>query len=167
MKNLRERTGKFNAARSAWWIDCQRALLFLLFRLVFISLFGVVWFHNRVPLGPDILGIILLCDVLYTFIYLACIYTYRVLLPLLLLLCTGVVAAAAAAVRHRVSDGKNCCWFIESDSIQCAFFLFKHDLCLMYVPLGSMPHLRPRFAYATSSVITGMRGARAGVSPPR
>ena len=27
---------------------------------------GVVWFHNRVPLGPDIPGIILLYDVVYT-----------------------------------------------------------------------------------------------------
>ena len=27
------------------------------------------------------------------------------------------VAATAAAVRHRVRDGKSCCWFIESDSI--------------------------------------------------
>ena len=28
-------------------------------------------------------------------------------------------------------------------------------------------HLQPRFAYTASSVITGMRGVKAGVSPPR
>ena len=47
------------------------------------------------------------------------IYAYRVLLPLLpLLLCVLLPAlvAAAAAVRHRVPDGKKMCWFIESDS---------------------------------------------------
>ena len=32
---------------------------------------------------------------------------------------TAIVAAAAVAVRHRVPDGKNCCWFNESD--QAAF----------------------------------------------
>ena len=52
-------------------------------------------------------------------------YLHIVLLPpLLQLLCTGVVAAAVA-VRHRVPGGKNCCWFIESDSIQC--FLSLHS----------------------------------------
>ena len=58
-------------------------------------------------------------------IYLACTYTYRVLLPLLLRLCTRVVSAAAAAVRRRVPDGKHCCWFIECDSIQS--FLSLHS----------------------------------------
>ena len=31
-------------------------------------------------------------------------------------------------------------------------------------PLAVPSHLRPRFAYATSPVVTGMRGAKAGVS---
>ena len=59
-------------------------------------------------------------------IYLACIYTQRELLLLLLLplLCTGVVAAAA--VRHRLLESKNCCWFIVSDSIY-EFFLSLHS----------------------------------------
>ena len=33
---------------------------------------------------------------------------------------TAAVAAAAAAVCHRVPDGKNCCWFIESGQIAFA-----------------------------------------------
>ena len=46
------------------------------------------------------------------------------------------------------------------------FFLFKHGLYNVRTPVLSL--LPPRFAYtATSSVITGMRGAKAGVSPPR
>ena len=118
-----------------------------------------MWFHNRVPLGPCIPGIILL--------YVRRImYQYRVLLPLLLLLCTRVVAAAAAAVRHRVPDGK-----IVAGSLNLipssVFFLFiqtRFFKC-MY-PLAVLSHLRARFAY-TSSVITGIRGAKAAVGPPR
>ena len=34
-------------------------------------------------------------------------------------------------------------------------------------PFVVLSHLRPRIAYATSSVVTGMREAKAGVSPPR
>ena len=46
---------------------------------------------------------------------------------------TAVVAAAADAVRHRVPHGKNCCWLIESDSIQC-FLSWK--TIIFIVPLG-------------------------------
>ena len=46
------------------------------------------------------------------------VYSYKVVLPLLLLLCAGVVAAAAVALRRHVPDGKRCCWFTQSDSIQ-------------------------------------------------
>ena len=77
-----------------------------------------MWFHNRVPVGPNIPCL------------LACIYTYGVPLPLLLaaaaLCCYAAVAAAAAAVRHRVPDGKNRCWFILN-LIPSIVFLFKHD----------------------------------------
>ena len=100
---------------SASRFESQRALSIFFWYAVFCHiffLFSVVWVHNRIPLGPDIPGIIRI-------IYLACVYTYRVLLPLLLLLCTGVVASAAAAVRRRLPDDKQCCWFIESDSIEC------------------------------------------------
>ena len=112
----------------------------------------------------------LIYPVLYcctTYIYLACIYTCRVLLPLLLPLCTGV-AAAAAAVRHRLLDGKICCWFIESYSIQCFLSLHSNAIYLHCTySLAVLSNLRPGLAYTTSSVITGMRGAKAAVSPPR
>ena len=62
---------------------------------------------------------------------------YRVPPLLLLRLCTGVVAAAAAVVRHHVPDGKHCCWFVESDSIQWFFLFIQTRLFLTYVPLGS------------------------------
>ena len=90
------------------------------------------------------------------------------LLPLLLLLRTGVVVAAAAAVRHRVADGETCCWFIESDSLQCFLSLYSNtiDFCCMH-SLAVRSHIWPRYAHTASSVITGMRGAKAGVSPPR
>ena len=57
--------------------------------------------------------------------------------------------AAAAAVGHRVPDGKNCC----CDSLHLIPLFsfsasFKHDLLLMYVPLGStLSHLKSRFIY--------------------
>ena len=100
-------------------------------------------------------------------IYLACLYTYRVLLTLLLLLCTGVVAAAAAAVRHRVADSKNCCWFIEYDSIQCFISSFKHDIFIMYVPLGSTVAFSASICLYYILGSYGMRGAKTGVIPPR
>ena len=49
------------------------------------------------------------------------------------------------------------------------FSSLKHDLLFNVCmhPLAVLSHLRPRFPWTTSSVITGMRGAKAGVSPPR
>ena len=75
----------------------------------------------------DLINPVLYCCSTYS---IPSIFIHRVVLPLLLLLCVlpysavTVVAAVAAAVRHRVPDGKNCCWSIESDSIQC--FLSLH-----------------------------------------
>ena len=77
----------------------------------------------------------------------------------------------AAAVRHRVLDGKNCCWFIESDSIQC--FLSLHSNTIKFYV--QYMYARTPWQYCrfycpdlpTSSVITGMHGAEADVSPPR
>ena len=98
----------------------------------------------------------------------ACSYAYRVLL-LLLLLCVAKLLLLlqplllAAAVRHRVPDDKNCCWFAESDS-SVFFLVIKHDLFLMY-PLAVLSYLRPGFAHNTSSVITGIRGAKGGRQP--
>ena len=97
---------------------------------------------------------------------LACIYTHSVLLlPLLLLLSTGVLAAAAVAVRRHVPDGQTCCWLIESDSIQGFLFLHSNTIYFSCIyPLTVLSHLRPPFAYTTSSVVTGMRGAKAAIS---
>ena len=60
---------------------------------------------------------------------------------------------------HRVPDG-NYCWFIGSDS--SAFFLFKHEL-FFNVPLGSTVAFTASIL-PTSSVIMGMRGAKAAVT---
>ena len=49
-------------------------------------------------------------------------------------------------------------------------YIFQHDLFSMYT-LALLSHLRRRFytynAYHTCSVVTGMRGAKVGVNPPR
>ena len=85
---------------------------------------------------------------------------------------TAAVAAAAlqllpAAVRHRVPDGQICCWFIEYDS-SVLFLFIQTRFMFDGTPLGStVPHLLPPVFFPTSSVITAMRGAKAGVSPPR
>ena len=63
------------------------------------------------------------------------IYTFRALLPLAAA-AAAVCRCTAVAVCHRVPGGKICCWFIESDCIQC-FFLIKHVFFLTYAPLGS------------------------------
>ena len=135
-----------------------------------------MWFHNRVPLEPDILY----C----TTSHLACIYAYKVLLPLplplllplplpLLLLfcmcCYSAVVAAAPAVRQRVPDGKICCWFVESDpSLYLSLhsnteheLIFMHPLAVLSLYGLDLPN-----RYTTSSALTGMRGAKAGGSPP-
>ena len=82
---------------------------------------------------------------IYT-VYLAWIYAYRVLLPLL-----------AAAVRHRVPHGENCCWLIESDS--SVFFLLN-------VPLGSTVASTASICLYYIIGLTGMRGAKAGFIQP-
>ena len=54
---------------------------------VHLFLFGAVLFHNRVPLGPDIPGIILLYDV-----FIPCMYLYRAAAAaVLLLLCVVIL----------------------------------------------------------------------------
>ena len=95
------------------------------------------------------------------------------LLLLLLLLCVFAIllaVAAAAAVRHRVTDGKIYCSFVESDSR--FFFLFIRTPCIFHVPLGSTVACTASIylsynTYYTSSVTAGMRGAKAGISLPR
>ena len=49
--------------------------------------------------------------------------------------CYTAADVAAAAVRHHVRDGKNCCWFIESNS--SVFFLFIQTRFIFNVPLVS------------------------------
>ena len=86
---------------------------------------------------------------------------------------TAVPAAAAmlllpATVCYPLPHGQICCcWFIVSDPI--VFFLFINFCFYFMVPLGnSVSHLSPRFPCCnTSSVIMGMRGTKAGVSPRR
>ena len=69
-----------------------------------------------------------------------------------------------AAVRHRVLDGQFWCWLIESDP-SASFSSFKRDIFLMY-PLAVLCRIYG-LDLPTSSVITGMRGAKVGVNPPR
>ena len=100
-----------------------------LWRFLTYFLFGAVWFHNREPLGPDTPGIILLYEVLYSWHVLAMSAAAAAASSCYSVCCyTAVVAAAAAAVRHRVLDGKNCCWFIGSDSIQCFLSLQSNTI---------------------------------------
>ena len=88
---------------------------------------------------------VLSCCTTY-YVYLACICTFRdswVLLPLLQLLCVRVVAvAAAAAVRRRVPEGKNCCWFVKSDSIRCCLSFQTQFFFSCLYPLAVLPRLR-------------------------
>ena len=98
----------------------------------------------------------------------------RILFVYLLMLCVAMLLLLlelllhAAAVRHRVPDRKICCYgslhlikvFSSSSS--------KHDIFLMHA-LAVLSQLQPRFTYNTyhtSSVVTGIRGAKEGVSPP-
>ena len=114
---------------SAWWFDSQRALFLFVCRFFASFCFGSCGF--TIEYLKDLIHPILLSPV-RLIIYLACIYTYGVLLPLLLL-GTGGVAEAAASVRHRVPDGKQCCWLIESISIACFISLqtrYVLNLCI-------------------------------------
>ena len=72
----------------SWWSDAQRVVSFFWYGVFFTSFwFGVVRFPSAavVPLGSDITGIAMLY--VRCIIYLACVITYRELLPPLLLLC--------------------------------------------------------------------------------
>ena len=80
-----------------------------------------------------------------------------------------VAATAASAVRHYVPDDKRCWWLIESDSTQCFLFARTLDLRLLYiyictyVPPCSTVASSVSICCTTSSVITGMSGAKPGV----
>ena len=122
-------------------------------------------------LGPDTVdcNYTVRCRTTYEYVF---VYTRHVfLLLLLLLLCVAILLAAAAvvliigaAVLHRAPGGKNCCWFIQFDP--SAFFLSIQTRFIFDVPIGStVSYLR--LDLPTSLVLTGMRGAKASVSPPR
>ena len=80
---------------------------------------------------------------------------------LLLLLQLQLLLLLAAAVRHRVPDGKYCCWFINSDS--SVFFLLIQNYYCLYTPCQYCCIYGLDFL--TCSVIS--RGAKESVSPPR
>ena len=84
--------------------------------------------------------------------------------------CNVILLLFAAAVGHRVPDGKICCCGSLHLIPVFSFSSLKHDLFTMH-PLAVLSHLQRRFftynTYHTSSVITDMRGAKAAVSPPR
>ena len=84
-----------------------------------------------------------------------CYYTFAAAAVLLL----------AAAVLHRVPDGKICCCGPLHLIAVIYLSSFKHDLFLMH-PLAVLASIYLINVF-TSSVMTGMRGAKAGVSPPR
>ena len=79
--------------------------------------------------------------------------------------CCAAVVAAAAVVRHRVPDVKK----IDagpSNLMPVSSLPYIQTRYIFIAPRGStLSPLLPRFAYNISSVITGMRGAKAGVSP--
>ena len=83
---------------------------------------------------------------------------------------TAVAVAAACCCSSPCVGWQNLLlWFIASDSFYIS--LFSHDILSMY-PLAVLPHLQRRFLlivriYHISSVITCMRGAKAGVSSTR
>ena len=94
-------------------------------------------------------------------------YCCRCCCSALLYCCCCCCCGSSAAVSCCCSSScAGWCWFIESDP--SFFFLFIQTRLIFEVPLGgTVSHLRSRFAYSTSSVIAGMRGAKAGVIPPR
>ena len=85
-----------------------------------------------------------------------------------LLYCCCCCSYSAGAVRHRVPDGTFCCCASLHLIPVFSFSFFKHDIFLMHA-LAVLSQLQPRFTYNTyhtSSVVTGIRGAQEGVSPP-
>ena len=121
--------------------------------MFFHLLFGVVWFHNRVHLGPAILC----CTTYIPGMYLcvqsaaaaAAAAAAAVVAVVVVVVVGGVVVVVAvmvvvvllllllaAAVRHRVPDGVIFCLFIASDS--CVFFPFHSIRFIFTAPLGSI-----------------------------
>ena len=117
---------------SSSWFGPQRVFLFCVF---FSPLFVwpcVVYSQpsSTSTVGPDIPGIIVLYNVLYT---------WRIFIHKECCCCWCSVRCYAAAVRHRVPDGWKKMLVVRWIWVHPAFsFLsFKHDIFVMYVPLGS------------------------------
>ena len=70
-----------------------------------------------------------------------------------------------AAVGHRVPDGQIYCWFIGPDS--SVLFRFFQTRFISDIPIGSTCRIYDLDLPMTSSVFTGMRGAKGGIIPPR
>ena len=132
-----------------------------------------MWFHNRVP-GPDRLSLCctLLYDVRVRILYIPVIHFCCLCCAMC---CYPAVAAApvlllAAAVRHRVPSNTICCCGLLHLIPVFYFSSSKHELFLMYpltVLSACTASIYLSYKYYTSSLITGMRGAKAGVGPPR
>ena len=83
-------------------------------------------------------------------------YSYRVLLPLLLLLCLSVYYTAECCCCSCCCCSSSCarrpffCWFFESDPTRCFFSLHSNAISFDGTPFGSTAassHLRPILAY--------------------
>ena len=102
-------------------------------------------------------------------VYLACIYTCRVLLPLLLICvllycrscCTGCGCSSLCAGWQKLLL-VHWIWFHLLFSLS-----FSNTIWFKYMyPSAMLSHLRPRFVCTTSSVITGMRGVTPAAAKP-
>ena len=79
---------------------------------------------------------------------------------------TAAVAAAVAAV-HRVPDGKNVADSLNLITSSVFFLFIQTRIIFNACTYAVLSHLGSRLACTASSVIAGMRRAKAGVSPPR
>ena len=126
-------------------------LFFFCVPLFFTYLLFGVWLHNRVPLEPEIRGIILLYDVLYTWHILirsaadaAAALCVAILLLLLQQLLLFVIMCRMA---NNVAGSLN---LIRSSAISLSSF--KHDEYLTYAPLGSTVALTASIAYSCAEL---------------
>ena len=128
-------------------------------------LFGAVWFHSQVSLGP-----ILLCILMND----ACMYIPGIYQSIqsaaaaAAALCVAILLSLllqqlllAASVRHGVLDGKICCWFNESGP-SVFFSSFKHDFqcTLWHYHWCCIYGLDLPYTTSTSSAITHYGHAR-------
>ena len=100
-----------------------------------------------------------------------CIQSATAAVCVAILLLLQLAAAACCCCSSSSAGWKNCCCCGSLHLIQVfSFSSFKHDLIFM-CPLAVLRRAAVAFTASiccsTSSVIAGMRGARAGISPPR